>query len=146
MLHASKAVFVSAACSFLLLAIVSLNAANQGGLQGYFDFRQVTVSNDQVSLTLDVRIFNHTGGDIHTARITVQNSLVPNGEFGSFPEFSIASGQAADLTQTLNLPQREFQRWQTGATPQFVISYVDANGSNVQGRIELIRRPLKGGK
>ena len=87
---------------------------------------------------------NHTGADVANATITVQHSLQPNASYASFPVVSIAPGQAADLSQTFKLPQKEFEAWQNGATPRLVISYSDPSAKNVQRPLELIRRPLRG--
>jgi len=145
MLQPSKSVCVYVTFLFLLLAIIPTNAANHGAFQGFFNFRQVSVLDSQVSITLDVKILNHTGADVHGATISVQSSYQPKTSYGSFPAISIASGHTTDLSQALNLPQMEFQRWQSGAKPRFLISYTDESGNTVQQSIELTRRPLKGG-
>ncbi|MBV9609046.1 MAG: hypothetical protein JO187_05765 [Acidobacteria bacterium] len=128
----------------VLFAIIPLNAAG-GGLQGYFNYRQVSVSNNQVVLTVDVAILNRTGGDLQNAIISVRNSFDPRTTLASFPAISILAGKMTDLSQVLNVPQSEFQQWQRGARPMFFISYTDVSGTTVQQPLNLFRRPLKEG-
>jgi hypothetical protein len=141
----SRAICVSATVLLLLAAIIPLKAANQGLFQGYFNFRQVSVVNDQVFVTLDVKILNHTRADVHDAKITLQNSFLQPANLGFFPTVSVASGRAVDTTQQFVVPAAEFHLWTKGARPRFLISYVDAEGNTVQQRIELIRQPFKVG-
>jgi len=145
MLRPARRVFVSAVPLFLLLATLTLNAAGRGAFQGYFNFRQVNVVGDQVSLTMDIRVLNHTGANVRNATVSIQGLYQSTASYGSFPALSFASGLAANATQIFNVPQKEFELWQSGARPRFVVSYTDAAGNTVQQPVELLRHPLKGG-
>jgi len=142
MLRPARAVCLFASL-FLILTTLALNAASRGAFQGYYNFRQVNMSGDQVSLTLDIKILNRTGGDVSNATISVRSAAASNSTYGSFAMAFL--GSTADLSESLTIPRTEFEHWQTGSGPLFFVSYADVSGKLVQQRLELIRRPLKGG-
>lgn len=144
MLHRCRALYVSAALVVLLTA-VSLDAANRGRFQGFFNFRQVSVLNDQVALTLDLRILNKTDSAVTDAQITIQDSLRPKASYSSFSLPAIASNHVVEISQAVDVPATEFRNWQRGNSPRFLISYTDSSGKTIQQPLNLVRRPLKGG-
>jgi hypothetical protein len=142
MFQPARLVCLVALCALVLAALAPVYAASPSGFQGYFNYRQSNASGTQVAL--DVTIVNHTGADISDAALVIRNPFQANNVIGAFPGIAIAAGQAANLSQTVTVPQSELQRWQRGASPQFVISYIDASGKSMQHRVELLRRPRKG--
>ena len=141
----SRRVCVSVATLVVLFMINSFSAASGGSFQGFYEYRNVTAAANQVSLTLDLKLVNATGTDVHGATLRLESSSHPTGSYGSYPATSVAANHSVDISQTFTVPQSEFQHWEKGAQPRIAITYSDASGKTVQQQVQLIRRPIQKG-
>jgi len=129
---------VSAALVFAGLALAGTAWGNGRDFSGSYQVSGVTVSGDTASLTLTLRLFNHSTADISNATVVLRDMIIPSRNHGRISNVSVPAGQAVQLSGTFQVPQREYQSWQRGKQPFLMIEYVDAAGNKVRRPIEIV--------
>ena len=76
------------------------------------------------------------------AIITLEDSVLPLTSYGSFDFISIGQQQSVRLEKDFFIPHSEYDRWQSGATPQLSIQYTDAAANTVHSLVELAPMPV----
>lgn len=127
-----------------ILSMVAAAAAKDGrDFMAYYTIQNVSEAGNNVRLTLQLKIFNYSGGDIHQGAVALYNSepmAAPLGGFNAVKLFR--AHHDLDLAQQFTISKREFDRWQKGAQPELFFLYKDAKGKVVKSHIDLVRRPL----
>ena len=125
----------------LVLAGLALAGTAQGNgrdFSGSYQVSGVSVSGDTASLTLTVRLFNHSGVDVSNATVVLRDWIIPSRNFGTFPSVGVPAGRSVQLSGTFQIPQREYQSWQQGRPPFLMIEYADVAGNKVRRPIEVV--------
>ena len=128
---------VRAALFFAGLALAGTAWGNGRDFSAFYRVSDVSLSGETASLTLTLRLFNHTTADVSNATVVLRDMLIPTRNFGTFPNVNVPAGQTVHLTGTFQVPQREYQGWQQGRRPFLMIEYADATGNNVRRPIEI---------
>ncbi|PYU21650.1 MAG: hypothetical protein DMG30_17135 [Acidobacteria bacterium] len=118
-------------------------AGNGRGFSGFYRCSDVNVSGETASLTLTLRLFNHSDTTAANATVLLRDWIVPSRNYGSFPNLNIPRGQAVQVSGNFQIPQREYQSWQQGRPPSLIIEYVDASGNKVRRPIEISTGPVR---
>jgi|SRR6267378_218899 len=113
--------------------------ANGRDFSGFYRTSDVSVSGETASLTLTVRLFNHSSMDVANATVVLRDWIIPSRNYASFPNVNIPAGKTVQLSGTFQVPQREYQSWQQGRQPTVIIEYMDISGNKVRRLIELAR-------
>lgn len=92
-------------------------------------------------VTLSLRLFNFSGGDVAGATVLVHSALPPGDALGSIANVTLLDNTHVLLSGRITVPASDYQRWQDGAEPQLVIEYVDAGGNKVRRPIEVMQMP-----
>lgn len=149
-------------CIALLLAIFSLCmfviAENSlMSFTGSYSIRNVVNQGKTMQVTMNFRLFNASNADIKNATIILSDhmpALPPKGgPAAAGPMMPVNNHGTAKIAIarthrdlelkniTFNVPAFEYQQWQRGAHPVFVVSYLAANGRPMQMPVELTRVP-----
>jgi len=119
------------------LALAGTAWGNGRDFSGSYQVSDVSVSGDTASLTLTLRLFNHSSADISNATVVLRDMIIPSRNYGTFSNVSVPAGQAVQLSGTFQVPQREYQSWQQGRQPLLMIEFADAAGNKVRRPIEV---------
>lgn len=132
-----------AAMLTILLTVLPVAAKDGRDFAGYYQLRNVSEGNDSVRVTLQVKLFNYSDGDIRNGAIALYDSSPAHAPLGGFTAIPLWRLRAeANLSQEFTVPRSEYVRWQHGAPPQLSFLFKDAHGHFLQRHIELIQRPL----
>ncbi len=128
----------------LVLALAAQAAANGGrDFMAYYNIQNVSESGTNVHLTLQLKIFNYSGSDIHQGAVALYNSEPTAAPLGGFNALKLfRAHHDVDLAQQFTISKREFDRWQHGANPALFFLYKNAKGQVLKSHIDLVRRPL----
>jgi len=118
---------------------------------GFYKILKVTNQGETVEVRISLRVFNYSEADVKDATISLESFRPhPPGvgeawekEQPSFRGLTLHVNErqaTAPLEATFTVPAREYQLWQKGARPRFVIDYQDAAGGPQHRAIVLIRR------
>jgi hypothetical protein len=118
-------------------------AENGAGFSGFYHFSAVSESGDTASPTLTLRLVNHSGMDVSNATVQVRDPVIRGLNYGSFPNVDIPAGQKLSLSGIVRIPQREYQNWRMGRTPNLTIEYTDAAGNHVRRPIQIAPDPVR---
>jgi hypothetical protein len=135
----------------LCLALAAL-ANNSRNFTAVYGVIKTTDQGDNVAVQLSLRVINHSGADVKGATISLRSSskLSPEPtaawEKQATPFNDVALNfnehkRVPPLQGTFTVPVEEYQRWQKGLGPNFVIVYEDASGKTHQEEIQLSRMP-----
>ncbi len=125
------------ACLVLLVGMLA-PAKDGRDFAGFYEVVDAMDLGEEVHVTLRFRIFNYGDADVHGAIITLEDSVLPT-SYGSFDFISIGKQQSVLLEKDFFIPQREYDRWQSGATPRLSVQYTDAAANTVYRSVELIQ-------
>ena len=134
---------VRAALVLAGLALAGTAWGNGREFSGFYRVSDVSVSGDTASLTLTLRLINHSSADVSNATVALRDSIIPSRNFGTFPNVSVPAGQTVQLSGTFQVPQREYESWQQGRRPFLMIEYADATGNKVRRPIEVAPGPVR---
>jgi hypothetical protein len=101
-----------------------------------------------VSVQLYLSLQNHSGAAVrNTAILLVQPGLLETDATEVASSVTVANRAVALVSGTLTIDSQEYQRWQRGQwTPLLYLRVTDAQGHQVDRRIELARRPGLGAR
>lgn len=133
-----------------LMCVILTNAHAENGRDFsamYAIGRPTVFDSTHVSVTLSLRVQNHSGASLSDAAIFLVNraqpfkagSLVASGI--QIPDRGIAKASGAVTVST-----RDYQRWQRGEPPALMVRVVNRDGRNVDRPIELLRTSHIGGR
>ena len=128
---------VSATLVLAGLAWTGLARADGRNFSGFYQVSDVSVSGETASLTLTLRLINHSSADVSNATVALRDSIIPSRNFGTFPNVSVPAGQTVQLSGTFQVPQREYESWQQGRRPFLMFEYADISGNKVRRPIEV---------
>jgi hypothetical protein len=134
---------VSAALVVAGLACGGLARGNGREFSGFYRISDASVSGETVSLTLTLRLSNHSGADVSNATVLLRDWILPSRNYGTFASVNVAAGRTVQLSGTFQVPQHEYQSWQQGRHPFLMIEYADAAGNKVRRPIEIARGPVR---
>jgi len=125
-----------------LIALVGRVAAAKNGrdFAGYYRIQDATDAGAAVRLTLAVRVFNYTDGDINGATIWLEDSRSPSKAFGAFRDVSIPQHGNAFLKSEFTVSQHEYARWGKRGAPKLAIEFEDTDGKRLRRPVELIAK------
>lgn len=132
---------VAAAFVTLMCMILTAHAENGRDFSAMYAIgRPTVVDSTHVSVTLSLRVQNHSGASLSDAAIFLVNRAQPF-KAGSL----VASGiqvpdrGTAKASGAVTVSTRDYQRWQRGEPPAFMVRVVSRNGRSVDRPIELLR-------
>lgn len=130
------------AALFLTFAVCAL-AKDGRDFMAYYNIQNVSEAGKNVHLTLQLKIFNYSGADIHQGAVALYNSEAMAAPLGGFSAVKLfRAHHDVDLVQQFTIPKREFERWQRGDNPTVFFLYKNAKGQVLKSHIDLVRRPL----
>jgi hypothetical protein len=108
-----------------------------------FDLKDVTpVGANRVSVTLNLRLQNHSGADIADAEVSLQDRMPALKSLGVFPMHpSLANHGVATLTGTFMVPSRFVTQWRSGNKPGVVVRFRSAQGHLIHRPVEMLFMP-----
>jgi hypothetical protein len=119
----------------LVFASASVLCAQQPRIQGSYAVRSEWKSANEVHLTLELSLFNCGDADLTAARLVLQDSLLIR-DYGAFPTLSIAAGKAGFVRSEFTIPLREYDLWQKGRRPNFLLE-TESGGRERRKRVIL---------
>jgi hypothetical protein len=130
----------------LLLSIAATHAAhaeNGRDFSAMYDLTNIApVDTAHVSLTLVLRLQNHSGADIADAVVGLSDRLRPGKLSAQVSSgVSIQYGRHVKVSGDITVKRSDYDRWQHGARLPLVIEFRDARGHTTTRPIELVRMP-----
>jgi len=130
----------------VVITIVGAPAAyaeNGRDFSARYDITNVSpVGANQVSVTLSLRLQNHSGADIADAEVSLQDSVLAFKTLGVFPtHVSLANHSVANVSGTFLVPAPYVTQWRTGARPRVIVRFMSAQGRWSRRPVELLFMP-----
>jgi hypothetical protein len=129
------------------LAVVALFAlwmqtasANNGPLvSGSYEVLHSTALGSQAQIRIRIHLTNHGSSDLLIQKIILWDFSHP--EKGGMHACSVAlrAHGAGELTQEFTIPRSEYQLWQKGSRPRFVLEMSGSGGANGKTVVRLDR-------
>lgn len=116
--------------------IGTAGAASPYQFGGWYTVSDVTAEEDGVHVTLDLKVNNYSGVSVTAGKVIVRSSDGRAGELGVFLNVSVLDGSQVELSKALVIPQKEYDLWEKGRTPNLRIQF-DKAGHTIERRIEL---------
>jgi hypothetical protein len=140
----SRAWYVTALLTALLLVTVAASSSRGREFSGYFDVSGVHEQGDMVQVTLHLKLFNAGGTAVKSVIVALNDSTPAANLRGSFQPVKVwKSQQSIELSQEFTVSKHDFQLWmQAPAQPNLMILFQDGNGKSWQKGAQLSRRPL----
>ena len=107
-----------------------------------YDFKNVEVVDPtHVSVTLVLRLQNHSGADVAAGQVSLRRGMNPSQSYGAFStSVTVANRAVTKLTGTFVVDAEEYQLWQSGPSPMLRIDYGDGEGRPMLRPVEVVRR------
>jgi len=127
----------------LLLGVAAASSVLTGG-QGR-DFAGVYATSNEmefgedVSMTFEVEIANHSGADLLGAAVQLDNPLDPENPLATWASVEVAHKGRCGLIAEVSVPVHERDSWRKGRMPQLSVEYQNADGITFRRPVELIR-------
>jgi hypothetical protein len=107
-----------------------------------FEIYDVLDHGSSVDFELRLKVINYSGRDLKEASFALSAPLpFPARDAvnyrGSFSNVSIPDRKLLDLQGDFSAPKAEYQRWQRGALPNLVVTFLDESGRERHERVEL---------
>jgi hypothetical protein len=129
-----------ATLSFLIFLSVSGAMGKDGrGFTGFYQARGSSGHEATVRVTLAVRVFNSTSGDVSEGSLRLRDSLPPHRFLGSITGVFVNGRGNVLVTGEFEVPQNEFERWQRGGRPDLTIEFQNSAGKRQSQTVELKR-------
>ena len=120
-------------------------AENGRDFSARYDITNVSpVGANQVSVTLSLRLQNHSGADIADAEVSLQDqdSALEFKSLGVFPtHVTLANHSVANVSGTFLVPAPYVTQWRTGARPRVIVRFMSAQGRWSRRPVELLFMP-----
>jgi hypothetical protein len=131
---------------FVSLNLTDARAENGRDFSGMYVIGPATVfDSTHVSVTLFLRLQNHSGADLSNAAVFLMNRLQPGKAGTPFASgISAPYRGVAKASGVVAVNTEEYQRWQHGGHPELVVRVLDQRGRKVDRPIELLRMPRAG--
>lgn len=127
---------------FLVFAVTTVRGLDGRDFSGFYQLSSVEDHEEEIWLTMDLEVFNHSDAAVHNAALVFEDSYRPGYEYGRIPDVYLESKGSIALTTDLEVPRREYDGWQRGATPVVRIEFTDDEGNQVRSVVELIHSPV----
>jgi|SRR5579862_3945450 len=127
--------------SLLLLSTASV-AKDGRDFSGFYHIGNVATQGDQVALTFQIHLFNHSDADLGRAVVTLRSSqpaLPPLAQLQAAEPWR--NGGEVKLAQQVVISKGEYERWQRGAQPIVMVVYHDASGHRWERFAQVSIRP-----
>lgn len=113
-----------------LLLIPNLGFAKDGrDFAGAYSVSNVVEQDNQVTLTLQVHLFNYSDADLKQAVVTLRGSHPTPVVLAEFQPVKLWRNHGeVRLSQQVVVSRREYEIWQKGVQPALVVVYHDASG------------------
>ena len=143
-LRPSRAWYVCALLTALLLVTLAASSSQGREFSGYFDVSGVQQQGDSVLVTLHLKLFNHTDTDAKSVIVTLVQPDPPMTFHGNFQPVKVwKSRQFIEISQAFTVSKREYQDWmQPPAQPNVMILFTDSDGKSWQKGAQISRRPM----
>jgi hypothetical protein len=130
----------------LVVTIMAQRAAfaeNGRDFSASYDLKDVSpVAANQVSVTLSLRLQNHSGADVADAEVSLQDIVQESSALGVFPmHLSLMNHAVAKLSGAFIVPTRYVTQWRTGQGPRIVVRVVSDTGHAIRRPVELLYMP-----
>jgi hypothetical protein len=128
--------------SFLVITETAM-AKDGRDFGGFFSLTGMAEQGDQVTVTLNLQLFNYSGADIKGAVVSLYPSTPGVDAQGSFTPVKFwRSRRDVVLSQQFTVPRSEYEEWLGGDQPNLFIVYTDAAGQQWERTAQLTRRPV----
>jgi len=131
-------------CAVLLLWLGCVQAFPRDGrdFAGSYRLLSAVSRGASVNVTISVKLMNYGESEVSGARLVLKENNSQSSSLGAFSStVSLAKRGQTELRGSFEVPREQYDLWQKGATPSFVVSYKDASGRPVERRVELVRMP-----
>jgi hypothetical protein len=135
-------------CNYLLVvgglfgfAIQSAQASAGSQISGSYQVVQKTDLGSQTRVRLELHLINH-GPAIHIQGLTLWDFSHPDKGGTQACSIVVDAGASADTTQEFTIQQSEYQLWQRGLRPRFVLR-IDGPGSTKSTAVVRLERVSK---
>jgi hypothetical protein len=128
----------------LLLSIAVTHAAhaeNGRDFSAMYDLTNIApVDTMHVSLTLVLRLQNHSGAALNNATVVLSNKFSPSASPQTVASrVNVADRRSVKVSGTITVRKSEYARWHTGTRPSLVVHFVGKSGRGVDRPVELAR-------
>ena len=104
---------------------------------GSYSVSNVSKSDQDVTLTLTVKLQNFTGSEIDNSTAVLYTSGVRNNAIGAFPVIkSFPNNKTAVVSETFTIPASEWALWHTGVKPTIMFLRPMEDGTHFE-RVDL---------
>ena len=119
-----------------------LQAENGRNFAGSYQIQAVHTDGPLVSFHLYLKLVNYSGADITDAKVTITGRGLPGGTpdldySGELDHVTVKYRKLVTLGGNFTVPESEYQQWQKGASPNLVVTYLNADGDQIQNTVEL---------
>jgi len=111
---------------------------------GFYELGETTDMGDHVMVQLSLRVFSYSDADVAGATLTLDDPLLPEKDYGVFPNVTVAAGESVRLSDRFLVPRVLYDAWQTGEVPTMRIDFTTTEGT-VRGPVALSRGPVDEG-
>ena len=143
-LRPSRAWYVTALLTALLLVTVAASSSRGREFTGYFDVSGVQEQGDMVQVTLHLQLFNFGENAVKSVIVALNDSTPAGNLRGSFQPVKVwKSKQAIEMSQQFTVSKSDFELWMhPPAQPNLMILFQDGNGKTWQKGAQIVRRQL----
>lgn len=122
-----------------------LRAENGRNFAGSYQLQSIRTDGSIVSFHLYLKLVNYSGADVSDAKVTITGRTPdagsPDLDFsGELDHVAVKYRKIVALQGNFTVPESEYQQWQKGAMPNLVVTYLNAEGDQVQNNIELSKQ------
>ena len=137
----------AAALIVTLAALPSALAANGRDFSASYHVSDVTTLDARhLSLTLSLRLNNHSGAEVSDARVLLNDNFLEFKTLGAFPSrVTLANHEVATLSGAFIVPASYVKQWRSGPGPRVFVSFIDAKGHSISRPVKLHFVPGVGG-
>ena len=126
-----------------VLCCAAAHAANHRDFSAMYDVGPASVVDaTHVSVTLSLRLQNHSGRPLSHAALAMKELMMPGGRGRVVAsDVSVEDRGTAKTSGIVIVSANEYRRWQRGGQPLLVLRVHDSNGRDIDRAIELLRLP-----
>jgi len=134
---AAGAAWILCAAVLVLQFAPLLRASGGRHFAGFYDLTNVTSLGDEVRLTFAARIFNYSDSDVVSATVTLKGPGEPGGAYATFYGITFRDKESVRVSQTITVPQQQYEQWRKGQSPLLGIEFQDLSGAAQSTLVEL---------
>ena len=120
------------------LGVQSAPARNVPLVSGSYEVLQKTALGSQTQIRIRIHLVNHGPHELSIQRLTLWDSSHPEKGGSIACAVALPAHNSAETTQEFTIPQSEFQMWQRGLRPRFILQ-IGAPGKTIPKSTTVVR-------